>query len=162
MKKTELEVKRYGNPALRKKCRKVQKVNSEVKEILKGMINLMRKEKGVGLAANQAGFELALVVVETPEKLYKLINPKITKKKGKIVFEEGCLSFPEINLSIKRAKEVWVNFLNEEGRKIHLRADGTLAVILQHEIDHINGVLFIDRVSFFKKLKIKPKLKVIA
>ncbi|MCD6539470.1 MAG: peptide deformylase [Candidatus Omnitrophica bacterium] len=159
MNKIKLKLQIYGSPILRKKCRKVGEITPEILQILDKMVYLMRRYRGVGLAANQAGLDLALVVIETPEKLYKLINPKIIQKKGSLIFEEGCLSFPGLILSVKRAREVWVNFTDEQGRNLDLNAEDTLAVILQHEIDHIQGVLFIDRIPFWEKLKIKSVLK---
>lgn len=159
MSKTELKIQLYGSPLLRKKTKQLKRIDGEVNELLNKMVSLMRKEKGAGLAANQAGLDLSLVVIETPEKLYKLINPKIVKKKGKVIFEEGCLSFPELSLSVKRAKEVLVNYVDTQGNFIDLKAEGMLAVILQHEIDHIYGILFTDRISLFKKIKIRRSLK---
>lgn len=159
MKKTELRLQLYGSPLLRKRCLEVEKIDFRIRELLSSMVTLMRMKKGVGLAANQAGLELRLVVIETPERLYRMINPRITAQKGRIFFDEGCLSFPGINLRIKRAREVWVNYLNEEGFAIDLKAEGSLAVILQHEIDHINGILFIDRVPVWQRLKLIPQLK---
>ena len=159
MQKRPLQIQLYGSPILRKKCRKVEKVTSEIHRILDEMASLMRKQHGVGLAANQAGLDIALVVAEADDRLYKFINPRITKKQGKISFAEGCLSFPGLELSISRAEEVWVSYLDEQGRDKQAKVGGVLAVILQHEIDHINAVLFIDKVSFFKRLKIRKKLK---
>ena len=159
MKKTELKLQIYGSPILKKRCRRVSRISPEILQVLDKMVYLMRRYKGVGLSANQAGLDLALVVIETPEKLYKMINPRIIQKKGSLIFEEGCLSFPGLTLSVKRAREVWVNFTDEQGRNLDLKAEDTLAVILQHEIDHIQGVLFIDRLPFWERFKIKPVLK---
>jgi len=153
-----LKIQVYGSPLLKNKCKEVEEVSPQIKQLLDQMLKLMRKENGLGLAGNQAGLNLALVVIETPEKVYKLINPKIKKRKGSIAFDEGCLSFPDIGLSIKRAKEVWVEFLDEQGKAQTLKADDLLAVILQHEIDHINGVVFIDRISFLRRFGIRGKL----
>jgi len=159
MSKIELKLQIYGSPILRKKCKEVKEITPEILQILDKMVYLMRRYKGVGLSANQAGLDLALVVIETPEKLYKMINPRIIQKKGSLIFEEGCLSFPGLTLSVKRAREVWVNFTDEQGRNLDLKAESTLAVILQHEIDHIQGVLFIDRLPFWERFKINPVLK---
>ncbi len=159
MKKTELKLQIYGSPILKKRCRRVSRISPEILQVLDKMVYLMRKYKGVGLAANQVGLEEALVVIETPQRVYKMINPKITKRRGKLVFEEGCLSFPGLTLSIKRAREVWVSYVDERAREVDLKAEGILAVILQHEIDHLNGILFIERISPLRKLRIKPILK---
>lgn len=143
---------------MRKKCREVKEIDFHIRRTLDKMVYMMRKKDGVGLAANQAGLDISLVVIETKEKLYKLVNPKIIKLKGKILFNEGCLSFPGLGLTIKRSRQVWVNYLDDSGRSIDLQAEGVLSVILQHEIDHINGVVFIDRISFWTRLKIRPQL----
>lgn len=159
MDKTELKIQLYGSPILRKRTKELKAIDDTVNQLLDQMVSLMKKQKGVGLAANQVGLDVSLVVIGTPQKLYKLINPKIVKRKGKIIFQEGCLSFPELLLSIKRAKEVLVNYVDTRGKSIDLKAEGALAVILQHEIDHIKGILFIDRIPFFKKIRIRRDLK---
>jgi len=158
MEKRDLDIQLYGSPILRKKCRQVKNIDYRINQLLDAMVKLMKEKEGVGLAGNQAGLELALVVVEAPQKLYRLINPRITKRKGKITFDEGCLSFPELTLSVKRSEEIWVNYLDEQAKEVDVKAEGILAVILQHEIDHINGVLFIDRIPLFERLKIRLKL----
>jgi peptide deformylase len=99
------------------------------------------------------------VVVEFDNRVYKLVNPQITKKKGKILFNEGCLSFPDMELSVPRAQELWLRYTDEQSRQLEAKVEGVLAVIIQHEIDHINGVLFIDKVSFLKRVAIAKKLK---
>jgi len=159
MQKKPLEIELYPSPLLRKKCRKVENIDSQTRQILDDMLMLMRKHRGVGLAANQAGLNLSLIVMEADDKIYKLINPKITKKNGKTKFNEGCLSFPGLELYVPRAEEVWLSYTDEEGKDLEVKIDGVLAIILQHEIDHINGVMFIDRISFLKRLKIGKKLR---
>jgi peptide deformylase len=121
----------------------------------------MRQQKGVGLAANQAGLNLRLVVIELEGDLFKLVNPCIVKKSGKTAILEGCLSFPELELKVKRAKKVWISYLNEKGEPLHLETDGVLAIIVQHEIDHLNGISFIDRVPFWQRIKISGQLRAI-
>jgi len=159
MKKIKLKIRIWPDPILRKKCRQVKEVSPQVRLLLDKMHYLMKKSDGIGLAATQAGLDLALVVIETEDRLFKLVNPKIVKKEGSLVFEEGCLSFPGLNLNIKRADRVWVTALDEHGGSLDIEAEGILAVVFQHEIDHINGTVFIDRVPFWKKLLIKPVLK---
>ncbi|OQX86259.1 MAG: peptide deformylase [Candidatus Omnitrophica bacterium 4484_70.2] len=125
----------------------------------------MKEKGGIGLAANQAGLDLKLVVIDIPpfktnkNIVFKLINPKILKKEGRRKFEEGCLSFPNLSLTIKRAERVWVEALDERGKILNLEAKGILSIVLQHEIDHINGIVFIDRLSFWERVKILPKLR---
>lgn len=162
MKKTVLRIRTWPDPVLRKKCRQVKKVDSKTGYLLDKMHYLMKRGDGVGLAANQAGLDLALVVIEAEDRLFKLVNPRIIKKEGRQVFEEGCLSFPGLNLTINRAMRVWVSALDDKGDPLDIEAEGVLAVIFQHEIDHINGVVFIDRVPFWRKLLLKPSLRRIA
>jgi peptide deformylase len=122
------------------------------------MFDTMYEEEGIGLAANQAGLDLRLVVIETEDKVWKIINPQIRKKRGSIIFEEGCLSFPGLSLRIKRAKEVWVDYLDVDGNKLSVKAEDILAVAFQHEIDHIDGILFIDRIPYLERLRISSQL----
>lgn len=119
----------------------------------------MYDSQGVGLAANQVGIDKAMLVADPGNRLYKLINPRIVKRQGKSVLDEGCLSVPEVCLKIKRAKKVVVEAQDEEGKPIKVEAEGLLSHILQHEIDHLNGKLIIDRISLFNKLMIRKKLK---
>ncbi len=153
-----LKIQLYGSPILRKKCRKVSMITPEIKKYLEEMELLMHLDQGAGLAANQAGLDLSLVVIHTPQKKYRLINPRIIRRSGKIKFEEGCLSFPGISLTVRRSSRIKANFMNEKGESVDLETGGVLAVILQHEIDHINGVLFIDRVSVLQRLKVGAQL----
>jgi peptide deformylase len=123
------------------------------------MYILMKASGGVGLAANQVGLAMQLIVIEAGGEIYKLINPKITKREGSITLQEGCLSFPGIELEVKRSHKVFIEALDQKGKSVSLKPEGVLAVVFQHEIDHINGVTFIDRVSFWQRLKISSKLK---
>ena len=159
MKRIKLRIHFWGEKILRRKCRKVREVDDDIRMILDEMYSLMRVSDGIGLAANQAGIDLRLIVIQIKDSIFKLVNPKIIKREGSIKIEEGCLSFPGVTLDIKRAGKVWVSSLDETGSPIDIEAGGILAVALQHEIDHINGVVFIDRVSFLKRLKLKNKLR---
>jgi peptide deformylase len=123
------------------------------------MYSFMRLSNGVGLAANQVGFDLSLIVAEWQDRVFKLVNPCIVKKQGSISSNEGCLSFPGIELEIKRSERIWVSALNEKGEPVELEIEGILAVIFQHEIDHSEGKVFIERIPFWQKLKIHPKLE---
>jgi len=158
------EIIKYSNPVLRKKCQEVKEVTEEIRNLGLDMIESMTESQGIGLAAPQVG-ELKRVIVVHPikersleekskEKPQIFINPKIIKKSREtIIDEEGCLSFPELFLKIKRAKEVKIEALNERGEKIRVQAEGLPARIIQHEIDHLDGILFIDYLSFWQKLK---------
>ncbi len=155
----ELRIRTWPDNLLKKKCREVEVVDGSIRRLLDEMHFLVQENKGVGLAANQAGLDLKLIVIEDRDEVIKLVNPKIIKKEGRMTFLEGCLSFPGIELKVKRAKKVWVSSLNEKGEAVNYEAEGLLAVIFQHEIDHINGISFIDKVSFLEKIKIRPLLK---
>lgn len=150
---------KYPSPILRKKCEEVKEITEEIKRLSQEMIETLTKNQGVGLAVPQIGELKRMIVVQTEKGPQTFINPKIIKKtKETIIDEEGCLSFPGLFLKIKRAKWVEIEALNEKGEKIHLKAEGLPARIFQHEIDHLNGILFIDRLSFWQKLKFKFKL----
>jgi peptide deformylase len=159
MKKMPLRIHTWPETILRRKCSEVEIVDDEIRCLLDKMYDLMCEREGVGLAANQAGLDISLVVIQFKDKIFKLVNARIVKKKGSQKFREGCLSFPGLELEIKRAKEVLVTALDEYGKPIELKADGILAIILQHEIDHVNGVVFIDRIPFWKWVRILPRLK---
>ena len=159
MEKTKLKLHTWPEKILKKKCRKVTVIDDRIRQLLDEMRSVMVINKGVGLAANQVGVDLSLIVVDGKDRVFKLINPVIVKKEGRTIFNEGCLSFPEIELEIKRAKKVWLSALDEKGEPIELEADDTLAVIFQHEIDQINGIVFTDRVRFFQKIKLRNQLK---
>ena len=134
-------------------------VDETIRESLDEMLSLMRVSGGVGLAGSQAGLDLSLIVIEVENHIFKLVNPEIIKSEGSVSFPEGCLSFPGVELEIKRANKVWATALNEEGKPVEIEAEGFLAVVFQHEIDHIGGVVFIDRISFWQRLKTYPKLR---
>jgi len=153
-----LKIKKYPDPILRKKCQEVKEVTEEIKNLGWDMVETMTEKKGIGLAAPQVGQLKRIIVVRTEKGPQVFINPKIIKKSREtIIDEEGCLSFPGLWLRIKRAKRVEIEALNENGEKISLKAEGLPARVLQHEIDHLDGILFIDRLSFWQKLKIKIK-----
>ena len=158
-----LEIKKFNEPVLRKKCEKVKKVDKKTKKLIVDMVQTMKEGQGIGLAAPQVGVSKRVIVVQTDlrgQRILALVNPKIIKKsQEKEMDEEGCLCFPGIFLEIKRAKEVEVEGLDIKGEKIKLKAKGLLARVFQHEIDHLDGVLFIDRISFWQKLKIRKKLQ---
>ncbi len=159
MKEIGLRIRLFGDPELRKKAKRVKEVAQEHRDILSGMSRLMYASSGIGLASSQVGVDCAMIVVDIGQELYKLINPKIIKKEGLQVLEEGCLSVPGVCIKVKRAKMVVVQALNESGKLINLKAENLLACVLQHEIDHLKGKLIVDYTSFFDKLKITKKLE---
>ena len=152
-----LTIRKYPDPFLRKKVHRVESVTDLERNILSQMADTMRLNSGVGLAANQVGINKQLVVVDIGNGLIKLINPAITRKAGSTVQEEGCLSVPENCIKIKRAKEITVKYMNEEGASSHLRAEGLLARAIQHELDHLSGKLIIDYLSPIKRLFLKKR-----
>lgn len=159
----DLKIIKYPNPTLRKKCEKVEEITPEIKKLGLDMIDIMLKNKGVGLAAPQVGELKRVIAVFTKKGPRIFINPKILKKSKKTEkMEEGCLCFPDLFFNIKRPKGVEFEALDEEGKKVTIKDEGFLARILQHEVDHLEGILFIDKIGFLRKLKLKKKLKSIA
>ncbi|MDI6759013.1 MAG: peptide deformylase [Candidatus Omnitrophota bacterium] len=154
-----LKIRIYGDPVLRKKAKPIQDVIGEHRKILSQMAQLMLINSGVGLAAPQIGISEKMIVVDIGSGLYKLINPEITKKEGSLCLEEGCLSIPGVNIKVKRAKKICLKALDEFGKPLFYKAEGLLACVFQHEIDHLNGKLIIDYASLFQRLKIAKKLE---
>jgi len=159
------EIKTYGNEVLKKKAQPVTEFNEELKKLVDDMLETLYAHKGAGLAANQIGIPKRVVVVDTSSKeegsrLYILINPEIIEKsKETIIVEEGCLSFPELYEQIERAAKVRVRAQDMNAKQIEFEAEGLLARACQHEIDHINGVLFIERMSPVRRMLHSKKLR---
>ena len=156
---SELVIKKFPDPILRTKSAKVLKVTLHEKEILSEMAKVMYLAQGVGLAASQVGICKQLAVIDVGTGLIKLVNPVIVKKDGREICEEGCLSVPGICVKVKRAKSVTVNFLDEEGIPRQIRAGDLLARAVQHELDHLSGVLIVDYLNPVKKMLLKRKIK---
>ncbi|MFZ5517494.1 MAG: peptide deformylase [Candidatus Zhuqueibacterota bacterium] len=159
-----LRVIKYGNPILRLKATKVETIDDSVKQLITEMIEMMRLEEGIGLAAPQVAQSISLLVVDESliseeGKPSAYINPEILASEGESVFEEGCLSIPGIREEVKRPEKITVRYTNADGEVIERQIDGLLARVLQHEIDHLNGVLFIDRISSLKKQLLRRQLK---
>lgn len=146
-------IKLYGDSVLRRKSREVKEMSEDIQKLIDNMAKLMHQNKGLGLAAPQVGILKRVIVADVGDGLVSLVNPKILWRQGKDTMAEGCLSIPGISLEIKRSKEVIVEGLTREGEKVQLGAVGLLARVLQHEIDHLDGILIVDRVP---KKKIKP------
>lgn len=161
------QIRIYGDPVLRKKAKPVAVFDEELGNIVAAMTETMCVEDGVGLAANQVGLLLQLAVIDTTageEPPLVLINPEITEKSTEVVeAEEGCLSIPGITLPVTRPVSVSVTAQNEKGESFSIdRAEGLLARALQHEIDHLNGILFVDHLSPLQRTMISGKLKKLA
>ena len=162
-----LELRYYGDPVLRKKAAPVEKFDDGLKEFTAQMIEAMRAEDGVGLAAPQVGVSLRLAVIDASggeSAPYILINPEIVYSSDEREdYEEGCLSVPGISLKINRPAQVSVKAQNENGEFYTIEnAAGLLSRALQHETDHLNGILFIDHVSPVQRALLKSKLKKIS
>jgi peptide deformylase len=153
-----LEIKTHPDPVLRKKCREVEKITPEIEKLIEDMFETMYANEGVGLTASQVGVLKKVVVVDIGEGRLVFINPKILKKEGEESMEEGCLSVPGVFLKIKRAKKIEVEALNEKGEKFKVVAEGLLARCLQQELDHSKGILILDRVGLWEKIKRKFKI----
>ena len=140
------EIRLSGDEILRKTAREVEKVDDRIKELLQDMLETMHKYNGVGLAGPQVGILKRVIVIDLYDgnKPLLLVNPKIVKAKGEQEVEEGCLSFPNEYAKMIRPKEVVVEALNEEGKKVTIVGKDLVAQALSHEIDHLNGVLFVD------------------
>ena len=141
------EVVKYGNEVLREKCEPVEEVTDELKQTIAEMIDLMHESNGVGLAAPQVGLTLRFFVYDVGDDkgAHALINPKIVNKIGVRWDSEGCLSMPGLYGDVLRADKVVVTGLDENGNKVRMKASGLLSTCIQHETDHLDGVLFIDK-----------------
>jgi peptide deformylase len=158
-----LEIVVYPDERLQTESEPVAEVNDQVRKLIDDMAETMYTAPGIGLAANQVGIIQRIIVVDveysdTAPNLIALINPEITESEGEIAWEEGCLSFPEIQEEILRSAHLKVKALDRNGEPFEIAADGLLAIALQHEIDHLNGVLLIDHVSFLKRRMIHRQL----
>ena len=170
------EIRIYGNPVLREKARPVAAVDDDLRQLAAEMVRIMHASEGVGLAAQQIGETRAICVIDMPPDYDEdgkggrhnpdvamplvLINPVLSEPTEETdVREEGCLSFPEIRANITRPVEVSVAYLDEQGQPKKIRAREFLARVIQHEVDHLNGVLFIDRMSAPKRIALSGKLR---
>ena len=144
---------------MRKKAKAVKEITPDLRQLLSSMSQIMYDCAGIGLAAPQIGIDKSVIVVDAGGGLYKLINPKIVKKEGSYVLEEGCLSIPDVSIKVKRAKKIKLAALDEFGKPVSIEAQDLLACVFQHEIDHLKGRLIIDYASFFEKLRIRKKLE---
>jgi len=158
-----LEIIKYGNPILTKKAEEIKNIDQEIDELARNMVFTMHSAPGIGLAAPQIAQSKRLITVdisvgERSEDLIILINPELISQEGEIILEEGCLSVPDINEKVARPARVIIKGYDLKGNEKIIEAEGTLARVFCHEIDHINGKLFIDRLSPLKKSLIKKKL----
>jgi peptide deformylase len=163
------EIKKYPDPVLRARTNRVETVDASLQKLIDDMAETMYAAPGVGLAANQIGVPLQVAVIDIApsdedgrkrkRSLVVLINPEMLSMEGAVVSEEGCLSVPDLSEKVKRAARVKVRAQDRTGRQFEMEAEGLMAKALQHEIDHLNGIVFIDRLSALKRNIIQRKLK---
>lgn len=155
-----LEIKEYGEPVLREKSLPVKEITPEILNLIKDMAETMYTASGVGLAAPQVGVSKRIIITDGEEEgLIVLINPTIIESEGEVIKEEGCLSVPDIHSQVKRSSKVTIKALNESGEPIKITKEGLIARALQHEIDHLNGILFIDKIGRMERQILLNKLK---
>jgi peptide deformylase len=143
----------YNNPVLRQKAKRVSGIDGAIAQLIDDMVETMREVGGVGLAAPQIGVPLRIAVIELPdEEIIVLVNPKIVKRSGERQIEEGCLSIPGYRGEIQRSEKVTVKGLDRFGREIRIKGEGLLAQALEHELDHLDGTLYIDHLESIDKL----------
>jgi len=159
-----MEIVKYGHPALRWKSAPLPEITPELKRTVRRMFDLMYEARGIGLAANQVGLPYRLFVVnasaepsETDEELV-FINPEIIRRNGSEEGEEGCLSLPELYGTVPRAEKILVEAYDLNGEGFGLEAEDLMARVIQHENDHLDGVLFVDRMSDFARRELEPQL----
>jgi peptide deformylase len=147
------------DPVLRQKARRVRNIDGSVRTLITDMIETMHEASGVGLAAPQVGVPLRVIVIGLPgQEDFALINPEVVRRKGERVVTEGCLSIPGYIGQLKRSETVTVKGRDPEGKEVRLKADELLAQALEHEIDHVNGILYVDRLESEDDLrKIEPE-----
>ncbi|MBI2400317.1 MAG: peptide deformylase [Deltaproteobacteria bacterium] len=164
-----LEIIKYPDPFLKTHAARVESVDDSVRKLIDDMIETMYYARGIGLASVQVGDPRQVVVLDVPDEdenerakgknLMALVNPEIVSTEGETLYEEGCLSVPGVTADVERAARVKVRALDRDGKPFEIEADGLLAIALQHELDHLSGVLFIDRLSRLKRELVKRKYK---
>lgn len=159
-----MRIVNYPHPTLRHKSKPLRKVDHELVNIVRGMFDLMYEHNGIGLAANQVDLPYRLFVLnldsdpDQKEAEYVFINPEIVERKGMAEGEEGCLSFPELYAPVRRPEKVVMTAYNLSGQEIRYQLDGLFARAAQHELDHLDGILFVDRLTPAGRLEVKLAL----
>lgn len=148
-----LEIKTAGDPVLKKISEPVKKIDKRIKKLLDDMAETMYATEGIGIAAPQVGVSLRMVVVDVENKRYDIINPEIILREGSAVDTEGCLSCPDLFGDVERAEKIRVKFITRYHKEKEIEAEGLLARCIQHEVDHLNGKLFIDIAKNIQKGK---------
>ena len=158
-----MKIYKYGDAVLKEKAAEIRDITRQVVELAAAMAQTMHKAPGIGLAAPQVGESLQLVTIdlsvgENPEELLVVINPRIVEAEGFEISEEGCLSVPGYSLPIKRSAHILLQAVRLDGRELRAEFDGLKARVLQHEIDHLEGILIVDRVSTLKRTLIRKEI----
>jgi len=157
-----LDVMRFPDERLRTVAKKIVEVDKSITAVISDMFDTMHDENGIGLAATQVNIHKRLVVMDVSENQdtpLVFINPEITHREGKTISEEGCLSVPNNYAQVERAEKVTVTALDRTGKPFTLDAEGLMAICIQHELDHLKGILFVDYLSPLKRQRIKTKLE---
>jgi peptide deformylase len=159
-----LEILKYPHPLLKRPSEKVDRINEETRKLIQDMIETMYHSNGIGLAACQIGIPRRIIVldvspIDPQQNLFAMINPEVISEEGEIDHEEGCLSVPDCFEKVKRRERIRIKGISADGKEIEVFGEGILAFALQHEIDHLNGVLILDRVSRLKRDIYRSKLK---
>lgn len=156
-----LDILHFPDPRLRNKAKAVKAVDASTRQIVDDMFETMYAAPGIGLAATQVNIQQQIIVIDISKEQNEplcLINPKIMEKQGNTLTEEGCLSVPGVYENVERANNITVQALDREGKSVSIDAEGLLAVCIQHEIDHLQGKLFVDYLSNLKRQRIRAKL----
>ena len=156
---TLLNILKQGNPVLKKKSKAVTKLTPKHTKLIKDMFETMKEAPGIGLAAPQVGALERIIVILLEGVPYCVVNPKISKKAGRQVCKEACLSVPGLEGPVERHKNITVKGLDRTGKPFQIDAEGLLAVVFQHEIDHLDGILFVDRVKDPSQIELINKEK---
>ena len=157
-----LPIRKLPDPVLHTKAKRVRFIDNSVQKLIDDMIETMHEASGVGLAANQVGVPLRVAVIQAPEQdVVVLINPEMVRRSEEEEMEEACLSVPGYKGQVKRSLAVVVKGLNRKGKEIRIKADGLVAHALQHELDHLNGMLYVDRLDSSDKLqRVEPQSQI--
>ena len=163
----KLTIVEYPDKKLKEKSKAVEKFGKELHELLDAMYETMLKSNGIGLAAIQVGHAKQALLLNIPDEedkqsidtLIEMINPIITQKNGETVYQEGCLSVPSFYEDINRHENITVNYQDRDGNTKTVEAEGLLSIAIQHEIDHLNGILFIDKLSYSRRKKFEKEYK---
>ncbi len=157
-----LDILHYPDPRLRRVAKPVNEVTDEIRTLIDDMFETMYAAPGIGLAATQVNVTRRVVVIDVSDDRSEpiaLVNPEILEKEGVEVMQEGCLSVPDVYENVQRAERVKVRYIDRDGNTVEREADGLLAVCIQHEIDHLDGKLFVDYLSDLKRTRIRKKLE---